>query len=38
MTVEEMEAIQGVFERALSFAGFWEALLWPVGALATSPI
>lgn len=38
MTVEEIEAIQGVFERALNFAGFWEALLWPVGALATSPI
>ena len=38
MTVEEVEQIQGVFERALNFTGFWEALLWPVGALATSPI
>ncbi len=38
LTIEEVEAIQGVFERALNFTGFWEALLWPVGALATSPI
>jgi hypothetical protein len=38
MTVEEIEQIQAVFERALNFAGFWEALLWPVGALASSPM
>jgi hypothetical protein len=38
MTVEEIEEIQAVFERALNFAGFWEALLWPVGSLAESPI
>lgn len=38
MTVEEVEQIQAVFERALDFTGFWEALLWPVGALAESPV
>jgi hypothetical protein len=34
MSVEEVEQIQAVFERALDFDAFWAALLWPVGALA----
>ena len=38
MTIEEIEQIQAVFERALDFDRFWEALLWPVGALAASPV
>jgi hypothetical protein len=37
MTAQEVEQIQAVFERALQFDLFWEALLWPVGALAASP-
>jgi hypothetical protein len=38
LTVEEVEQIQAVFERALQFDRFWEALLWPVGVLAASPV
>jgi hypothetical protein len=38
MTIEEIEQIQAVFERALDFDRFWEGLLWPIGALAASPV
>jgi hypothetical protein len=34
MTIEEIEAIGNIFERALDFDDFWASLLWPVGALA----
>jgi hypothetical protein len=34
LTVEELEAISSLFERALDFDNFWAGLLWPVGALA----
>jgi hypothetical protein len=34
MTIEEVEQIGDLFERALDFGGFWAGLLWPLGALA----
>jgi hypothetical protein len=38
LTVEELEQIQGVFERALNFDRFWGSLLWPLGVLAGPPV
>jgi hypothetical protein len=34
LTVEELEQITALFERALNFDAFWAGLLWPIGALA----
>ena len=34
LTAEDLEAITGVFERALGFGEFVAGLLWPLGALA----
>jgi hypothetical protein len=34
LTVEELEQITALFERALDFDAFWAGLLWPIGALA----
>jgi hypothetical protein len=33
ITIPELDQLQLLFERALDFGGFWEALLWPLGVL-----
>jgi hypothetical protein len=38
LTVEELEQITDVFERALTFDRFWASLLWPLGVLAGPPV
>jgi len=38
LTAEELAQIDSLFDNALDFDRFWAALLWPVGALAASPV
>jgi hypothetical protein len=36
LTVEELEQITALFERAVDFDAFWAGLLWPVGAIGSA--